>query len=99
MGGMAVRDGSFLRDGAVFPIDCDARRNTLGDIARGIATRGRYSRNRGRYGGLDEFESLLSSHANRVVESSRNLIPTEVCEFYIFGLVLATGPGQTTSIR
>ena len=69
MGGMAVRDGSFLRDGAVFPIDCD------------------------------EFESLLSSHANRVVESARNLIATEVCEFYIFGLVLATGPGQTTSIR
>ena len=29
MGGMAVRDGSFLRDGAVFLIDCGAGRDTL----------------------------------------------------------------------
>ena len=31
MGGMAVRDGSFLLAGAVFPIDCGGGRNTLAD--------------------------------------------------------------------
>ena len=33
MGGMAVRDGSFLLDGAVFSIDCGAGRNTLADCS------------------------------------------------------------------
>jgi hypothetical protein len=39
MGGMAVRDGSFPRDGAVFSIDCGAGRNTLADFTGVIDSR------------------------------------------------------------